>query len=132
MAKSNRDNYAAVARAAGLESVVAPKLITVNRILRLVRGLQDKSGNVMTALYRITDAGTEAAEFLLAENTPNLGIPLKNLTIRKGFLIVALLHEDKVIIPDGSTSLSAGDRVIVVSHGQGIKTIRDIFPGRGA
>ena len=132
VAKSNRDNYAAVARAAGLESVVAPKLITVNRILRLVRGLQDKSGNVMTALYRITDAGTEAAEFLLAENTPNLGIPLKNLTIRKGFLIVALLHEDKVIIPDGSTSLSAGDRVIVVSHGQGIKTIRDIFPGRGA
>ena len=73
-------------RAAGLESVVAPKLITVNRILRLVRGLQDKSGNVMTALYRITDAGTEAAEFLLTENTPNLGVPLKDLTIRKGGL----------------------------------------------
>ena len=130
VAKSNRDNYTAVVRAAGLESVVAPKLITVNRILRLVRGLQDKSGNVMTALYRITDAGTEAAEFLLTENTPHLGVPLKDLTIKKGFLIAALLHQDQVVIPDGSTALSAGDRVIVISHGQGIQTFRDIFPDK--
>ena len=125
--KSNRDNYAAVVRAAGLESVVAPKLITVNRILRLVRGLQDKSGNVMTALYRFSDAGTEAAEFILTENTPHLGVALKSLPIRKGFLIAALLHDDMVIIPSGNTELSAGDRVIVVSHGKGIQTFRDIF-----
>lgn len=35
------------------------------------------------------------AEFILHENTPHLGIPLKDLEIRKGFLIVALLHENK-------------------------------------
>lgn len=128
VAKSNRDNYSSVVRAAGLECVVAPKLITVNRILRLVRGLQDKSGNVMTALYRITDAGAEAAEFLLTENTPNLKVPLKDMTIRQGFLIAALLHEDQVIIPSGGTVLSAGDRVIVISHGKGIQSFRDIFP----
>ena len=130
VAKANRDQYADVVRAAGLESVVAPKLITVNRILRLVRGLQDKSGNVMTALYRITGAGAEAAEFILTENTPNLGVALKDLPIRKGFLIAALLHEDRIVIPDGSTTLSAGDRVIVVSHGKGIQSFRDIFPDK--
>lgn len=63
-------NYSAVVQAAGLDCVVAPKLITVARILRLVRGLQDKSGSVMTALYQIADTDAEAAEFLLRDNTP--------------------------------------------------------------
>ena len=128
IAKCNRDNYLPVVRATGLDSVVAPKLITVSRILRLVRGLQDKSGNVMLSLYRIADTGAEAAEFLLSENTPYLGRPLKDLPIRKGFLILAILHDEAVVIPTGGTVLSAGDRVIVISHGKGIQTFRDIFP----
>ena len=51
----------------------------------------------------------------------------KDLSIRKGFLIVALLHENHVVIPSGTTVLSAGDRVIVISHAKGIQTFRDIF-----
>ena len=49
VAKCNRVNYSSVVQAAGLDCVVAPKLITVARILRLVRGFEDKSGSVMTA-----------------------------------------------------------------------------------
>ena len=127
VAKCNRVNYSSVVQAAGLDCVVAPKLITVARILRLVRGFEDKSGSVMTALYRISDTDVEAAEFILHENTPHLGIPLKDLEIRKGFLIVALLHKNQVVVPSGGTVLSPGDRVIVISHGQGIQTFRDIF-----
>ena len=127
VAKCNRVNYSSVVQAAGLDCVVAPKLITVARILRLVRGFEDKSGSVMTALYRISDTDVEAAEFILHENTHHLGIPLKDLEIRKGFLIVALLHENQVVVPSGGTVLSPGDRVIVISHGQGIQTFRDIF-----
>ena len=119
--------YVHLVRSAGLESIVAPKLVTVERILRLVRGLQDKSGSVMTALYRIADTGAEAAEFILRDITPHLGEPLMNLPLRKGFLIAALLHEEKVIIPSGQTVLSAGDRVIVISHGKSLLAFKDIF-----
>lgn len=127
VAKSNRVNYSDVVQAAGLDCVVAPKLITVARILRLVRGLQDKSGSVMLSLHRIADTDAEAAEFILHESTPHLGTPLKDLSIRKGFLIVALLHENQVVIPSGTTVLSPGDRVIVISHNKEIQTFRDIF-----
>ena len=127
IAKCSRENYAAIGRSAGLDSVVAPKLIVVERILRIVRSFQDKSGDVMAALYRIADFGAEAAEFILQENTPNLGQPLKDLHIRKGFLVVALLHQERVVIPSGSTVFSAGDRVIVLSHGKGLQNFRDIF-----
>lgn len=127
IAKCSRENYAAIGRSAGLDSVVAPKLIVVERILRIVRGFQDKSGGVMAALYRIADFGAEAAEFILQEDTPNLGKPLKDLHIRKGFLVVALLHQERVVIPSGGTVFSAGDRVIVLSHGKGLQNFRDIF-----
>lgn len=127
IAKCSRENYAAIGRSAGLDSVVAPKLIVVERILRIVRGFQDKSGGVMAALYRIADFGAEAAEFILQEDTPNLGKPLKDLHIRKGFLVVALLHQGRVVIPSGGTVFSAGDRVIVLSHGKGLQNFRDIF-----
>lgn len=127
IAKCNRESYSSVVHATGLDSVVAPRLLTVERILRLVRGLQDKSGSVMTALYRIDDTDVEAAEFILGDTTPNLGLPLMKLPIRQGFLIAALLHDNQVIIPSGSTMLSAGDRVIVISHDEGIQTFTDIF-----
>ena len=81
----------------------------------------------MTSLHRIADTDAEAAEFILNENTPHLGVPLKDLEIRKGFLIGGLLHENQVVIPSGTTVLSAGDRVIVISHGQRIQAFRDIF-----
>ena len=127
IAKCSRENYLSIIRSTGLDSVVAPKQITVTRILRLVRGLQDKSGSVMKALYRIGDAGAEAAEFLLNEKTPHLGIPLKDLPIKPGFLVVAMLHDDVVVIPSGSTVLMPGDRVIVISSGKGIQAFQDIF-----
>jgi trk system potassium uptake protein TrkA len=127
VAKCSHENYASVVRAAGLDSIVAPKLVTVERILRLVRALQDKSGSIMTALYRIADTGAEAAEFILRDITPHLGEPLMNLPLRKGFLIAALLHEEKVVIPSGQTVLSAGDRVIVISHGKSLLAFKDIF-----
>ena len=62
-------------------------------------GLENKEGGVMSALYRLADTDAEAAEFILQENTPPLRVPLKDLSIRKGFLIVALLHENHVVIP---------------------------------
>ena len=93
----------------------------------LFRSFQDKSGGVMAALYRIADFGAEAAEFILQEDTPNLGKPLKDQHLRKGFLVVALLHQERVVIPSGGTVFSAGDRVIVLSHGKGLQNFRDIF-----
>ena len=127
VAKCNRMNYAAVVQAAGLECVVAPKLITVARILRLVRSQRAAQDSVMSALYRISDTDAEAAEFLLQANTPHLGVPLKDLPLRKGFLIAALLHQQQVVIPSGSTVLAEGDRVIVISHNKRLQTFQDIF-----
>ena len=131
VAKSNRQNYTSIARSAGVESVVSPKLTTAGQILRMVRGLQNSKGSAMTALYRIAEGRAEAMEFVVAPTTQHLGIPLKNLRLKKGILIAVIVRGNKVIIPEGSTTLERGDNVIVVARDSGILDLNDIYEGGG-
>ena len=84
-------------------------------------------GSVMNALYRIAGGHAEAMEFLANDTTRNLGIPLKDLRLKKGILIAVLVHQNRIIIPDGSSILSQGDTVIIVSRNHGILDINDIY-----
>lgn len=129
VAKSNRQNYTAIARSAGVESIVSPKLTTADQILRMVRSIQNTKGTVMTALYRIAEGRAEAMEFQVSPATKNLGVPLKNLRqkLKEGILIAVVVRNHQVIIPNGSTSLEEGDSVIVVAQGRGILDLNDIF-----
>lgn len=127
IAKSNRQNYTGIARAAGLDSVVSPKLITAGQILQVVRGMQNSKGSVMNALYKIADGNAEAMEFLVNETTRHQGVPLRELHLKKGILIAVLIHQDRIIIPDGSSVITSGDTVILVSRNHRILDINDIY-----
>lgn len=127
IAKSNRQNYAGIARAVGLDSVISPKLITAGHILQFVRGMENSKGSVMTALYKIADSKAEAMEFVVAPTTRHLGRPLKELRLKKGILMAVIVHQNRIIIPEGSSSLSQGDTVIIVSRDEHILDVNDIF-----
>ena len=127
IAKSNRQNYAGIARAVGLDSVISPKLITANQILQVVRGMENSKGSVMTALYKIASGNAEAMEFVVNQTTRHLGQPLKDLKLKKGILIAVIIHHNRIVIPEGSSSMSQGDTVIIVSRDQGILDVNDIF-----
>ncbi|MBD5119308.1 MAG: Trk system potassium transporter TrkA [Clostridiales bacterium] len=131
VAKSSRQNYTAIARSAGVESVVSPKQATAGLILRFIRGLQNSKGTVMNALYRIAGGKAEAMEFLASSATRNLKVPLKELKLRPGVLIAVIVRGKKVIIPEGSTCLEEGDDVIVIARDSGILDLNDIYEGAG-
>lgn len=58
IAKSNRQNYYGIARSAGLESILSPKLITANIILKTVRGMQNsKACHDLPVPYRRRQRG---------------------------------------------------------------------------
>ena len=127
VAKSNRQNYTSIARSAGVESVVSPKLTTADQILRLVRGIRNTKGTAMTALYRIAGGQAEAMEFTVTAATANLGTPLRALKLKGGVLIAVVVRGNEVIIPEGSTALKEGDSVVVVTRDSGILDLNDIF-----
>lgn len=127
IAKSNRQNYAGIARAVGLDSIISPKLITASHILHVVRGMGNSQGSVMQALYRIADDQAEATEFVVSSTTRHLGVPLKELKLRQGVLVAVIVRDDQVIIPDGSTSIQERDSVIIVSKNHTILDVNDIY-----
>ncbi len=127
VAKSNRQNYAPVVHALGLDSVVSPKTITAAQIIHLVRGLENSEGSVMETLYPIVDGRAEAAEFKVTKELPHLGKPFKNIPLKPGILIAVIVRRNRIIIPNGSSTLEPGDSVIIVSVRSSIRHLKDIF-----
>ena len=66
-------------------------------------------------------------EFTVSPNTRNLGVALKDLRLKPNILIAVLVREQEIIIPEGSTAMQAGDRVIVISKDSGIRDLNDIY-----
>ena len=131
VAKSNRQNYAGIARAIGLESVISPKAITAAQILHRVRGMQNSQGSVMNSLHRIADGAAEAMEFTVRSTTRYLNVPLKDLRLKSGILIAVIMRGRDIIIPEGSSSIQEGDSVILISRGRLILDLNDIYEDDG-
>ena len=54
-------------------------------------------------------------------------VKVEEMRLKKGILIAVLVHQGKIIIPDGSSSISAGDTVILISRNHGILDLNDIY-----
>jgi len=127
VAKCNRQNYAGIARAVGLDSVISPKFITASHILRLVRGMQNTQGSVMNSLHRIAGGKAEAIEFTVGPSTRHLGVPLKDLSLKSGILIAVIVRGKDIIIPEGSSYLTADDSVILIAQPGTVLDLNDIY-----
>ena len=112
-----------------MDSIVCPKSIVCNDVLRYVRAMDNREENSIRTLLRLLDGRVEALEFIADEDTLNLGVPLKNLTLREGVLISCITHKGNINFPGGEHFISQGDTVIVISIAENrIKSLNDIFP----
>jgi trk system potassium uptake protein TrkA len=89
--------------------------------------MENSKGSVMKALYRIASNKAETMEFIVNDTTRNLNIPLKHLSLKQGILVALIIHQNRIIIPEGNSSIQAGDTVIIVSRNHTILDINDIF-----
>ncbi len=129
--KCNRQNYLGIARNVGLDSVISPKFITTSRILRVVRGMQNSQGGVMHSLHRIANGSADAMEFTVTASTNHLGVPLKDLRLRSNVLIGVIVRDTQIIIPEGSSTMQEGDRVIIVAPTGKVMQLNDIYSEAG-
>lgn len=125
--KVNRESYVDLTSQIGLDCIISPKYLTTNSVLAYVRSLDSTESNI-EAIYHIVDNRVEAAEFRIRENIPRLiGVPLKDLKIKKNILICSVVRGRQVIIPDGGTTIELNDSVVVVSKEHRFSDIRDIL-----
>ena len=128
IAKVNRDEMAAMATSMGLESIISPKDIVVNVVLRYARALQGSMGVAsIETLYQLMDGGAEAVEFCVKEDSALTRTPLKSLPIKKNTLIAGIIRDRSTIIPAGDDMILPGDRVVVIAGEHRLKELTDIL-----
>ena len=97
-------------------SIVCPRDIVTSRVISYVRAAESAGSSNVETVYRISEQSAEALEFIVKENHEDLtGIPLRNLSLRDGILICAILRNRSVIIPRGNDTIEQGDHVIITT-----------------
>jgi trk system potassium uptake protein TrkA len=114
-----------------LDSTIYPKNITADLILRYSRAMKSSEGSSMETLYSVVQGQVEAAEYTVAADSPVTDIPLMKMQKKQDILIAAIIRGGKVLIPRGSDSIMAGDRVVVVTRVKAIDDIADILETSG-
>ena len=108
-------------------SVVSPKELCCNTIMRYVRAMENQTGAALT-VHSIADGQMEAMEFRVDENTLHCGEALKTLKLKKGVLIVGISKGARTEIPNGDSSFARGDIIVVVTNrDKGIYQLNEIF-----
>ena len=111
----------------GLGSVISPTENCSNTIARYVRALQNQVGAAIS-VHSIADGQAEAVEFEVEQNTKYCGVPLKDIKLKPGILLVSINRGSRTEIPSGMSTFFKGDIVVVVTgSGNVIHQLNDIF-----
>ena len=117
----------------GLDTVVTPRNVIANQIVRFVRAyaatLNEESGTLSEGadtLYKVGEKA-EALEFPVSETFKGVNIPLKDLELKKHLLIGGIVRGKEFILPSGDSKIQVGDRVIVVCEENRITKLSQIL-----
>lgn len=125
--KINRITYDNVIESLDLGSIVCPKNITAEYIVRFVRAKNNSAGSDIETIHFILDGKAEALEFRIKENSPISAITLEELNLKDNTLVACINRDGSIFTPRGKDVICTGDTVIVVTTQKGFKDINDIL-----
>lgn len=125
--KINRLDYDDVIRRLDLDTVVYPKNLISDRIIRYVRATANTKGSNIETLYNVIKGKVEATEFVIRNDSRIAGKTIEKLKLKPDVLIGAILRDGVVLIPRGQDTIEVGDSVIVVTKAMSLKSVNDVL-----
>lgn len=125
--KINRISFNSVINELNLGSIIYPRIITSDYILKYVRSTNNSRNSNVETLYKLAGGKAEALEFLIKEDSAVANIPLQKLRFRRNTLIGCIYRNGRVILPTGQDMMKAGDSVLVVLSGYRVSDIKEIL-----
>ena len=61
------------------------------------------------------------------ETSSLVGVPLKEASLPEGGLVGAIVRDDEVTMPRGSTVVSVNDRVVLFAANESVKQVEQLF-----
>ncbi|PLY00336.1 MAG: Trk system potassium transporter TrkA [Desulfuromonas sp.] len=105
----------------GIDACVSPRISAASAILKYVR-----RGEIIS-ITAIEGSNAEAMEIELKKESKNLGIPLHDLVFPENAIIGAIVRGETYQIPDGESTLEAGDRVVVFALPEALVKVERFF-----
>lgn len=125
--KLNRLSFLDIIGENTFQSIVTPKKLIADKIIRVVRSFASKKGNKIENLYRLENNRVEAVELLINSHSKINDIPLRDLKIKKNLVIAYIVRDNVTIFPSGNDVIKEGDRIIVVTTENFFEDINDII-----
>lgn len=125
--KINRGTFTDVIDGLDIGSVIYPRYMSTETIIRYVRGMQNSIGSNIETLYHIFENRAEAIEFEITEESAVTGKPLMELPLKTDLLVACINRKGKIIIPRGNDTIQPGDTVVIITAHTGFKDVRDIL-----
>lgn len=113
--KINMVEFSDVFTGMGVDTIVSPKLLTANEIIRYARAISVEREGGIEALYRIANGKAEALGFSVPQEGRFLNISLADLQLKPNVVVAIIIRGRKVIIPKGDDCFMPGDNVIIIS-----------------
>ena len=131
-AKIDESSYEAVFRKIGINHIVTPSLVTCELLLIYIRNVDvfNAKGNDIVAMFSVGKGLGEAIGFCAYEGSKGIRIPFQdeNFRLKKDVLIVAIIRDQKFLVPNGSSMILPGDKVFVVANARdSLRTLDEIF-----
>lgn len=126
--KIKKVTFEEVVQDLNLGSIIDPKKIIAENIIRYVRALQNSYGSNVETLYRLIDNKVEALEFNVNNKDDRLvGKPLMDIELKENILVCSINRGDTTFVPGGRDTIELGDKVIVVTSNLGLNDISEIL-----
>jgi len=123
IARINNPKNEAIFKRLGIDATVS----STDAILAQIE--QQLPARALVHLLSLRSAGVEFLEIKIADDSPALGKPLRDLGVPTDVILPLVLRNGVSIIPHGGTILEAGDEVIAVTSPQSVDVLRRLLVG---
>ncbi|MBQ9513716.1 MAG: Trk system potassium transporter TrkA [Clostridia bacterium] len=124
--KIDRPSVSGMVDSLGLDSVVSPREVIANHVIRFVRAHKSDTVGEVNTFYKIENK-VEVLELKTDADATYIGVPLKDLKIKSGVLIGGVIRDDEYIKTGGETVINENDRVIVITTSKGITELSQVL-----
>ncbi len=125
--KVNRTSMLKLINYMDIGSIITPKDLVSNHIIRFIKSLQATSNSSVECLYKLSQRRVVALEFDVKKQSEITNRPLKDITLKDGVLVAVIVRDQEVIYPNGDSVIEQGDQVIVISMDDHIDVLEDIL-----
>lgn len=121
IAKVSHENYMGLVEKMGVDMVLNPLDISASNILRYIQG----SKKILASF--LIQGQAQIMEVVANSKMNLIGVPLKDLELPKEILFAAIRRGDKVIIPNGDTTIELNDKLTIFTLLSGLGKVEKLM-----